>query len=173
MENFVNNQVHLDDLPSWEEVIFAKVSKKYRYVVILNYIVFSIVVLGGAVFIAWVKEIQDYRTYLAICGTGLAFMTVLCLLHLWSCSYWGYALRDRDILFKSGIFSRRVEIVPYRHIQHVNVKEGFFSRLFSLASIEVFTAGSGKSIRIPGIAQQDSAPIQEYISNRISDKQID
>ena len=157
MENFVNNQVELSSLPQWEEVEFQRVAKPYKYVIILNYVILA-VVLSVIAFII-VRNSEEVTVGSAVFIVGSVLLLLLCSMHLWSYTRWGY---------RSGIFTRRVEIVPYRHIQHVQVKEGMLSRIFALVSIEVFTAGSGKSIQIPGIPREQSAKIQEFISDRIS-----
>lgn len=166
MENFVNNQVELSSLPQWEEVEFQRVAKPYKYVIILNYVIL-VVVLSVIAFII-VRNSEEVTVGSAVFIVGSVLLLLLCSMHLWSYTRWGYALRQKDVLYRSGIFTRRVEIVPYRHIQHVQVKEGMLSRIFALVSIEVFTAGSGKSIQIPGIPREQSAKIQEFISDRIS-----
>jgi membrane protein YdbS with pleckstrin-like domain len=173
MQNFINNQVDIDTLPNWKHISYEKVSRKYLYVIVLNYAIAAFLFMLFAVFISMLNDISDDSTLFTVIAIAVLLIVIFCVLHLWSCANWGYALRDKDVLYRSGIFSKQVEIVPYRHIQHVNVKEGIFSRLFALVSIEVFTAGSGKSVRIPGISRTRCVGIQEFISNKISDKLID
>lgn len=169
MENFVNNQVDVSALPRWEDVQFEGVARSYRYVIILNYVILAVILSLIAFLIVSVNNGESVATTLLGAGLGIiVVLSLLCALHLWSYMRWGYALRQKDVLYRAGIFTRRVEIVPYRHIQHVQVKEGVLSRIFALVSIEVFTAGSGKSIQIPGIPRGQSTQIQEFISDRIS-----
>lgn len=169
MENFRNNQVELADFPRWEEVSFQRIAGSYKYVIVLNYMILALFLSLIALVPISLNNIELFDVKVLYIGAGILFLVLLlCTLHLWSYMRWAYALREKDVLYRAGIFTRRVEIVPYKHIQHVQVKEGVFSRLFSLVSIEVFTAGSGKSIQIPGIPREHSAQIQAFISERIS-----
>lgn len=169
MENFVNNQVDIADLPRWESVIFQRVAGSYKYVIILNYMLLALVFVFVALFIISVSDVASIPQTMLSSAVGIfLFVGLLCSFHLWSYMRWGYALRQKDLLYRTGIFTRRVEIVPYKHIQHVQIKEGILARAFSLVSIEVYTAGSGKSIQVLGIPREDSAQIQEFISTRIS-----
>lgn len=170
MSSFQNNQVDIAMLPNWESLDFQQVSNRYKMVVFINYFILILSVLGLLVFIAVINDAAEYTIYYRV-GIALSvFLVCLCGISIWSINYWGYALREHDVVFKSGIFKRNVHIVPYKHIQHVDIKEGLLSRLFALSSVEVFTAGAGKSLALPGLEKAIGMQIQQYISSRISDK---
>lgn len=167
--NFRNDTIDMDSLPDWEVVNFEPVNPKYKSVILLRYLIFFVVFSGAVILIKFSQDnlTSDYWFILLI---GLVLLGTLCAVNLWSVGYWGYALREHDVLYRSGIFSKSVEIIPYKHVQHVHVKEGLFSRLFHLSSVEVHTAGMGQSLRIPGIKKEKSLQIQDFLSSKVASK---
>jgi putative membrane protein len=77
----------------------------------------------------------------------------------------GWAVTPREVLFKSGAFTRRVSAAPYDKLQTVHVSATPFDRWNDHATLSVDTAGAGPfshHIRIPYIdAQIASATAQE------------
>jgi hypothetical protein len=80
----------------------------------------------------------------------------------------GYAFRTHDVLFRSGIIATNTTIIPYNRVQHVALHEGFYSRFFGLAEIQVFTAGGSSSdIHIPGIEKERAENIKQLLMGKI------
>ena len=72
------------------------------------------------------------------------------------------------MLFKSGVIATTTTIVPYNRIQHVALHEGFISRKYNLAEIQIFTAGgSGSDLEIPGIAKEEAENIKQLLMGKI------
>lgn len=173
MENFSNNQLLISELPDWQEVQFEKISPKYKYVLFIHYLLFLLVstlILFGVI---WINNDSWNKTYKLILFGGLAFILLLATLNIWSMRYWGYAIRENDILYRAGIFTKTVKIVPFKQVQHVDIKEGVLPRLFNLSSIELHTAGVGEGIKIPGIEATQVSQLQEFISQKIALKPND
>ena len=102
-------------------------------------------------------------------GLGILVLGCLALLHLiWpfiSYAYWGYALRDTDILIRSGVIWKRVSAIPFSRIQHVDSDAGPIERMFGVANLVIHTAGSGMgSMGIPGIESQHAEDLRDYLS---------
>jgi membrane protein YdbS with pleckstrin-like domain len=78
-----------------------------------------------------------------------------------------YALRERDILYKTGLLWRSNTVIPFNRIQHAEVNQGPLDRLFNLAILRVFTAGGGSSdMVIPGLRPAEAQNIKEFILKR-------
>ena len=59
-------------------------------------------------------------------------------------------------------------IIPYNRVQHVALHEGFISRIFGLAKVEIFTAGGNNSdLEIPGIAKEEAENIKQLLMGKI------
>ena len=80
----------------------------------------------------------------------------------------GYVVRDRDIIFKSGVIWRSVTAIPYNRVQHVETSSTPLDRRFSLANLQIFTAGgSGGDLKIPGLAADTAERLRTYILEKV------
>ena len=80
-----------------------------------------------------------------------------------------YVLRDKDVTYKSGVLIKKITTVPFSRIQHVEISEAPISRLFKLASLNVFTAGdSSNDLVIKGIKKEEALKIKEFINLQIN-----
>lgn len=172
MTQFTNNQIQIAALPAWQEVDFENISSKYKIIVLLRYLILIILFVTILSTIYWQNDDPGNTNYLYILVSGMIFLFSLLGMNIWSMRYWGYALRENDILYRSGIFSKSVKIIPFRQVQYVDIKEGILSRLFDLSSIALHTAGAAEGLRIPGIEKSNAAAMQEYISQKIVRKSI-
>jgi membrane protein YdbS with pleckstrin-like domain len=81
----------------------------------------------------------------------------------------GYALRDKDILFRRGWLIRKIRVVPLNRVQHVSIQSGPIERRYQLSSVSIFTAGSGAAdFTIHGLTIEKAAQIKEWISNQLN-----
>ena len=80
----------------------------------------------------------------------------------------GYAVRDKDILYKSGVFWRTVTAIPFNRIQHVEKSSTPLDRKFNLASLQLFTAGgSGGDLQIHGLPARAAEKLRVFILDKI------
>jgi membrane protein YdbS with pleckstrin-like domain len=80
----------------------------------------------------------------------------------------GYAIRERDIIYKSGVFWRTVTAIPFNRIQHVEKSSTPLDRRFQLASLQIFTAGgSGGDLKIHGLSAKTTEKLRFFILEKI------
>ncbi|MNV65092.1 Bacterial membrane flanked domain protein [compost metagenome] len=80
----------------------------------------------------------------------------------------GYAIREKDLIYKSGIISISTSIIPFTRIQHISLNEGIFSRMFQLGALHVFTAGGASgSITIPGLDIELARTVKEELTRQL------
>ena len=80
----------------------------------------------------------------------------------------GYAIRERDIIYKSGVFWRTVTAIPFNRIQHVEKSSTPLDRRFQLASLQIFTAGgSGGDLKIHGLSAKKTEKLRFFILEKI------
>lgn len=167
--DFQNNQINLLALPSSENIIYEKLDPAYRkvsiYITIIIFICILLIYLG----IGLVRE------------ELFSFPIILLAMVLWSLltgffiflaikgyEFEGYAIRQKDILYKSGMFFRSTIIVPFNRVQHCEMEQGPIDRLFGLAEISLFTAGGSSSdLSIPGLTQKRANELKNFITNRV------
>lgn len=171
MQEFTNETINISSLPKYEEVPLNKIDSKYFKIIIINIsIFFGILILTFAALSFLKEDLFSNRVWL-LAGVGLLFLFVLTILlyHL-GFKKRGYAFREHDVIYKSGLIKESTIIVPDNRVQHVALHQGFFSRMFGLASIELFTAGGNHSdLEIPGLVLAEAQKIKNMISVKINE----
>ena len=77
---------------------------------------------------------------------------------------WGYAERADDLVVGSGIWFRRIVIVPYGRLQFVDVKAGPIDRAFGLVSVQLHTAAATTDAAIPGLHPDAAAQLRDRLA---------
>jgi hypothetical protein len=77
---------------------------------------------------------------------------------------WRFAV-DRDLLLaRYGILFIEEKAIPISRLQHVDLYRGFLERLFGLATLIVFTAGTeGAHFRLPGLSLARARELRDLI----------
>lgn len=170
---FKNPSVNVEDLPNASQASYTPLHNDYIMVQLFNAIVLYVSIFAVVAFVALVV-IDAFWTHPFLYAM-LMVMMMLSLLGLQvyfvvaGFKYKGYCIRQHDVLYRSGLIFKRELAVPLRRIQHVEVKRGIFSRIFELASLHIYTAGSGSvDLKIPGISLADAEKLMEHLSQTIS-----
>lgn len=169
MEEFTNNTILISDLPKFEEVQLKAIQPAYYKVILINIgIVFTLLGIGLGVLSFFKSDFFPNRVWLLIgAGYVIAFAISILFSNL-SFKYRGFAFREHDAIYKSGVISQTTTIVPYKRIQHVALHQGLFSRYFGLASLELFTAGgSSTDLEINGLTLEEAQRYKIWIIQKI------
>lgn len=171
MSEFINPTIDISTLPKFEETKLKPLQKSYFKVMLIQFgIVYSILLIGiiGLYFISIEELIQDKIIYFVMAWLVLLILNFLYLKI--SFAKKGFALREHDVIFKSGVVSETTTIVTNNRVQHVALHQGMLSRFFGLASIELFTAGgSASDLKINGLLLEDAKKIKESVSLKINE----
>ncbi len=167
MENFTNQTIDTTQLPKFEEVQFSSLHPSYWKVsLIFIGILFLILGIGIGYGVFFEPKIAIYKLELSI-----LLITFIILVIVFSRIRFlkkGFAFRNHDVLYRSGIIATNTIVIPYNRIQHVALHEGMISRFFGLAKIEIFTAGGDSSdIEIPGILKEQAENIKQLLMGKI------
>lgn len=166
---FQNSEV--TTLPNIIEIEFTKIDKSYLKVILINFFLIFIPLFIGLILLdefTFTEEIAAYTIYIYALFTS--FFGLILLFLIFSFSKRMYVLRDKDISYKDGLFTKKITTVPFSRIQHVEIDEKPISRIFGLASISVFTAGdSSDDLEIKGIKKDKAQQIKEFISTKIDE----
>lgn len=160
--------IEVTTFPEIATIPFKNIEKSYLKVILIN-VSLLFLVLFALLFVA------DYIDIFELQYTFLRFYISLSLVYLIvifikiiGFKKRKYAVREKDISYKKGIFFRSLTTVPFNRIQHVEIDQGPIARFFNLASLSVFTAGdSSDDLKISGLFKEDAQKIKEYISNQI------
>ena len=167
MENFTNTTIDTTQLPRFEEVQFSKLHPNHWKVILINTAItfFVLAIVAGFLFY-FNEEIEEARWHALIAFVVLLLVTIL--FSRIGFKKRGFAFREHDVLFQSGIIATKTIVIPYNRVQHVALHEGLASRYFGLAKVEIFTAGGSSSdIEIPGIEKEHAENIKQLLMGKI------
>lgn len=170
---FQNQEIPVDDLPQAESVVWIAMDKKYLWRKLVDSLITYVLVIAGVIVFQTVTGIaNDAGDWpLAPGWIGLAIVLAAIPLFSWppiSVPKIGYALRDKDIVYKSGVFWQTVTAVPFNRIQHVEKSSTPLDRKFHLASLQLFTAGgSGGDLSIHGLPAKTAEKLRSFILEKV------
>lgn len=167
MQNFTNEVIDIDQLPKYEEITLTSPHQKYWNVIVINICIFFLICgLCLAALLLFKKAVKPYL-YVALIAYVVILVATFILYYL-SFKKRGFALREKDIIYKSGIIAESTKIIPLNRIQHVALDEGLFSRFYQLATLEIHTAGgSSGHMQIAGIPLENAKMIKEALMKRL------
>lgn len=167
MQDFTNHNIDLSQLPKYETVDLNQLNNKYWRVILLNIAVFMLFLALVAYLLFTLLKTLKPEPYLFIVGYLLIGVLMVSLYSI-SFKKRGYAIREKDLIYKSGIISIATSVVPFIRIQHITLNEGIFSRMFQLASLHIYTAGGvSGNIVIPGLDVELARAIKEALSKQL------
>lgn len=77
---------------------------------------------------------------------------------------WRFEIQDDALYLERGVITRVKTAVPFVRVQHVDTQRGPVERLFGLASVVVYTAGSrGADVTIPGLRPERASAIHDRL----------
>jgi uncharacterized protein len=170
---FENAEVPIDELPRADIVDWQGMDARFvRRKLTESVIGFMFVLLGiSGLQVVFGIAFADER--LSISPGWLWLVPILIAIPIFS---WplvsvpkkGYAIRDRDILYKSGVFWRTVTAIPFNRIQHVEKSSTPLDRKFHIATLQLFTAGgSGADLKIHGLSARTAEKLRTFILDRV------
>lgn len=164
---FTNQTINLDQLPRYEEISLKQPHPSYWKIICINLVIFFVALgIGTGLTLFFVEEIRPNAVWIVPLYFILA--VILFLIYRLSFKKRGYAVRTHDVIYKSGIIAESTTIVPLNRIQHIELNEGIFSRIFKLGSLQIFTAGGQSGhIHISGIAINEAKSIRDLLLKKL------
>ena len=167
---FTNDVMNIDDLPKYEEVTTTPIQRNYWKVIMIN-LFLSFMIFGSAVVVSsfYISDLKPFSWY--IIPGFIVIMGLITFLQKIAFKKKSYAVRERDIIYHSGILANHTIIIPFNRIQHVGMNEGLISRFYGLAQLQIFTAGGSSSdLKISGLLKQEAERVREVIMQKIVEK---
>ena len=157
--------------PDITKIEFQKIDKSYFKVICINFFLVFIPLLVGLILLNQLVLSDEVNEY--ILAIYLFFLSFFCFIFVYlilSFPKRKYALREKDISYKSGLFVKKLTTVPFSRVQHIEIDEKPISRIFGLSSLSVYTAGdSSNDLEIKGIKKDTALQIKEFISTKINE----
>ncbi len=159
---FQNPEIALDSLPGTEELDWQSLHPNYKRRVRLQRVLILLalaVALSIGAFVLHFPRLpilllSSLWVILAVVSLGWPTLSV---------PRKGYVVRDKDIVFRSGVIWRSVTAIPFNRIQHVETSNTPFDRRFDIATLQLFTAGgAGGDLRIDGLGRDTAEQLRVF-----------
>ena len=170
MNEHTNDQLAIEALPSLEDIDWVELDRNLIVRDILRNCVIGIfnlalIAVFGILFLTLDNAILKLVGIIGIC-TGIVFIVLLISWPRLEFPHRGYALREMDIAQKHGLVTRYMATAPFSRVQHVAVSQGILDRMFSLATLQIYTAGGVSSIK--GFHVDNAHSLREHILERVA-----
>jgi membrane protein YdbS with pleckstrin-like domain len=167
-----NPVLDLSGVPRLEEVEFHAVSRKYLRLRLGVWGGAQLLILAAAVApaVAHVLTEDPEWAMLSQWWWPVGVQSVFAL--LWFLEEWkgfprrGYAIRERDITYRTGWLFRTTTTVPFGMIQHSELVQGPVSRLLQIKNLRLFTAGGSGNLRIAGLDEEQAETLRAILETR-------
>jgi len=156
-----NLKLDIAEIPHLEARDFHLLERDYLYYRITGKVLFLLVLSGiGATISLFGKLYFGYWLY-----PILGLLALILLVEFVGFKFRGYAIRTKDVSFRSGWLFHRMTTVPLNRVQHCEFTQGPLGRLFDLATVKVFTAGGNSSdLDIRGLKKEDAIKVRDHIT---------
>lgn len=162
---FSNEQVDNFNLPQMATLEYSPLEPNLRKADMIWTVLFFTIATGIVLALKYVFEIEwvvDFGHFL-ILGIGLLMIVSLVLIY-YQFRKKSYAIRQKDIVFNSGLFWQSSIVIPFNRVQHCEVSQGPIDRFYNLAELKIFTAGGASSdLKIDGLSPETAARIKDFI----------
>lgn len=168
--SFSNHQIQSASLPSISDITFEKLDPSYRKISVITSCIFCLVLLIVYFVVGDFVEVLYQWPWILLFAIAWSVLSgLIIILAVKGYEYEGFAIREKDILYKSGIFFRSVVVIPFNRVQHCEIEQGPVDRIFGLSSLSVFTAGGSSSdLTIPGLAHDKAHHLKQFITNQVA-----
>ncbi len=165
---FKNEQLLSTDIPSIQDIQYEKVEPAYNTARLTGSLIFSLIlaIVLTVLYLFVIESNEGRSTFLKIAFPSYLVLTVfLFLSSIQNFRRMGYAVREKDLLFKKGwLWSSKI-IIPYKRIQHSEVYQNPIERMFGLSRLKVYTAGGASSdLSIPGLTPSKAERLKNFIT---------
>jgi uncharacterized protein len=165
-----NNQILVEDLPSADQILFESVDPKSMTISRIQTGLFFGIVLIVAFIVIYLIH-SDWLTSIWFLGGTLLWI----LLFVWAYFFilreyraTGYALRQHDLVYRSGVYYQDEIVIPFNRVQHCEISQGPISRRFGLYTLTAYTAGSDGEVEISGLQVDIANRLKQYITSQIA-----
>lgn len=167
---FDNKQILIQDLPDFTETDPEKLDKEYMWVMFLTRSIFSTIIITGLIIAAVYIRSGEFFILKIIAITLISGIFILYTITAKKAfNRKSYIVRQKDIIYKSGLMFNSITAIPFNRIQHIEVTTGPIEKIFRLCSLKIYTAGGMQSdITIPGLNFEKAAKIKSFVISKTS-----
>ncbi len=164
-----NLQINLDQTGRIENLSYLSLERAYLHVQRANTVITYILLMG--ISLLWLLA-NDSETRLWGCLLTEGALCIALMVNLWilpkAYSFKGFAIREHDITYRSGILFPSVITIPFCKIQQVSVTQTPVSRCFGLYTVKIVNGAQMQSeTHIPGLTEERANEIKTLVIDKI------
>jgi uncharacterized protein len=167
---FTNSQIDTSELPAIQTLDLLPIDGRYKKIMLINTLPSLFFPIGwiAATFIFGFWDSPWFAT--AILAATLLVPALNVLLLKPSFMVKRFAVREKDVLYQTGLIFRSLTVIPFKRVQHCEISRGPLSRILGLSELHIFTAGgSASDLSIPGLDEQTAGQLSQLILTKIKD----
>lgn len=169
MEANTNYQMRIEEVmervQKVDELEFEPIDRRYRAVQIILTALGYVLLAGAACFLLLIENRLWFILAECVIVAAMAF-NLFILRKAWENK--GYALREKDITYRSGIVFPKTITIPYEKLQQVTLKQNPVSKMYNLYAVEVVNGAQGMaSLTIPGLTEERANQIKGIVIERL------
>ncbi|MFT4533782.1 MAG: membrane protein YdbS with pleckstrin-like domain [Saprospiraceae bacterium] len=162
---FSNEQIYPLELPKMAILEYSPLEKNLLKADIIWSVLFYGIGFIASLALRFIFEMEwmiDFGIYIWI---GLGILTLITFAFIYyEFQRKSYAIRQKDIVYNSGLFWQSSIVIPFNRVQHCEVSQGPIDRFYNLAELKIFTAGGASSdLSISGLSPESAARIKDFI----------
>ena len=165
ISSFKNDQVLDINIPVLAILEYSPLEKNMLKADVVWTLVFFAVPFAVTVALKYLFEIEFFIDYAHFFWLAIGALLIFSLLLVRSVfRKKSYAIRQKDIIYKKGLFWQSSTVIPFNRVQHCEVSQGPIDRYFNLAELKIFTAGGASSdLTIDGLLPETANRIKDFI----------
>ncbi len=167
-----NKQLYFDNIDKIENLSYSKIENKYLRVLQINTILAYIFLMSTALLLSLIEE-PKLKGIALIGAESILFISFIFNIFLLRSAhiFKGYAIREHDITYRSGIIFTTFVTIPFCKIQQVSIRQNPITRIFGLYSIDIVNGAQGLNrTTIPGLTEERANEIKAIITERIANE---
>ena len=164
-----NDQVWLTDIPKSEPIEFTNLLPKYKRLLNIQWAMFFALLFIGQVIAYFNFEKIELVWFGVAFALWLVFLLTKFSFIQLGFPNKGYAIRQKDLHYRTGYLTHKTISVPFNRIQHVEIRQGFISKMFDLAILKIYTAGnSAHDLSLKGISLERAEEIKQVVTSKVT-----
>lgn len=167
-----NPELDLSGIARLEDAEFHGVSPQYLRMRLAVWGTVQLIILAAAVAPAVASAFMDDPELDKLSAWWWPVGIQVLFASLWFLEEWkgfqrrGYAVRERDITYRTGWFFRTTTTIPFGMIQHSELVQGPVSRVLKIKHLRLFTAGGSGNLRIAGLNDEQAETLRAVVETR-------
>jgi membrane protein YdbS with pleckstrin-like domain len=166
---FQNLQVDWQQLPQASATEMKPIEKAYLKVLCIAWGIFYLLALVAIIIAITFIDPAPTLFWKGMIFISFGLITIVTfVIIMQSFKRKAYAVREKDIIYRTGWIFQKLHIIPFNRVQHCVVQSGPIERKFHLAAISIFTAATHvHDISIRGLKPDDAELLKTYIMQQI------